>query len=169
MILGALKMDNNIILNDGKKGLEEEYLPKTFSGKVEFAIIEGRKTLIKMFPYVLGGVALGAIIHGYIPREFFKNYIGRYDILSVPIAVILGIPIYAGCSTLVPLIFSITANGVPLGTALVFMMAISGLSLPEGIILKRVMKLKLLAIFFGIVGVGIVIIGYLFNFLEAVI
>ncbi len=168
MILGVLKMENNIILNDIGKDLKDEYLPKTFSGKIQFALIEGRKTLKKLLPYVLGGVALGAIIHGYVPQEFFENYIGKHSLLSVPIAVILGIPIYAGCSTVVPLIFSITANGVPLGTSLAFMMSIAGLSLPEGIILKRVMKFKLLAVFFGIVGVGIIVIGYLFNFLEGV-
>lgn len=166
MILGALKMENNIILNNKGDSLEEEYLPKSFSGKMEFALIEGRKTLRKLFPYVLGGVAIGALIHGYVPSEFFENYIGKYDLLSVPLATLIGIPIYAGCSTVVPLIFSITANGVPLGTSLAFMMAIAGLSLPEAIILKRVMKFKLLATFFGIVGAGIMMIGYLFNFLE---
>lgn len=168
IILGALKIEDNIILNNDKKDLEDEYLPKTFSGKIQFAIIEGQKTLKKLLPYVLGGVGLGAIIHGYVPQEFFENYIGQHSVLSVPIAVVLGIPIYAGCSALVPLIFSITANGVPLGTSLAFMMAIAGLSLPEGIILKRVMKFKLLAAFFGIVGLGIIIIGYLFNFLESI-
>lgn len=166
MILGALKMENNIILNNESENLKEEYLPKSFSGKMEFALIEGRKTLRKLFPYVLGGVAVGALIHGYVPSEFFENYIGKYDMLSVPLATLIGIPIYAGCSTVVPLIFSITANGVPLGTSLAFMMAIAGLSFPEAIILKRVMKFKLLATFFGVVAVGIIIIGYLFNFLE---
>ena len=166
IILGALKMEDNIILSNNGKDLEDEYLPKTFLGKIQFAFIEGRKTFINLLPYVIGGVALGAVIHGYVPQEFFENYLGQYSLLSVPIAVVLGIPIYAGCSTLVPLIFSITANGVPLGTSLAFMMSIAGLSLPEGIILKRVMKFKLLAVFFGIVGFGIILIGYLFNFLE---
>ncbi|MFA6918397.1 MAG: permease [Candidatus Gracilibacteria bacterium] len=166
MILGVLKMENNIILNDGGKSFKEESLPKSFDGKVKFALIEGKNTLWKLFPYVLGGVALGALIHGYVPSEFFKNYIGRYSLLSVPIATLIGIPIYAGCSTVVPLIFSVTANGVPLGTSLAFMMAIAGLSLPEAIILKRVMKFKLLATFFGVVAVGIMLIGYLFNFIE---
>lgn len=166
MILGALKMEDSIILSNDEKNIEGEYLPKSFSGKIQFALIEGRKTLKKLLPYVLGGVGLGAIIHGYVPQEFFENYIGQHSILSVPIAVILGIPIYAGCSAVVPLIFSITANGVPLGTSLALMMSIAGLSLPEGIILKRVMKFKLLAAFFGIVGIGIILIGYLFNFVE---
>lgn len=167
MVLGALKWENNIILDDGEKSLGEEYLPKTFSGKLQFSWIESRKTLKSLFIYVLVGVGIGAAIHGYVPREFFQNYIGQYQILAVPVAVAVGIPIYAGCSTLVPLIFSITANGVPLGTSLAFMMAIAGLSLPEAVILKRVMKFKLLFVFFGIVAVGIILIGYLFNFLEA--
>jgi hypothetical protein len=166
MVLGALKMEKNIILEDEGKNLGEEYLPKTFSGKLQFAFIESRKTLGKLFFYVLGGVLLGAVIHGYVPQEFFQNYIGQYQILAVPVAVVIGIPIYAGCSTIVPLIFSITASGVPLGTSLAFMMAIAGLSLPEAVILKRVMKFKLLLTFFGIVAVGIILIGYLFNFLQ---
>jgi uncharacterized membrane protein YraQ (UPF0718 family) len=165
MILGASKMEDSIILNNDKKNIEE-YMPKSFSGKLQFALIEGKKTLKKLFPYVLGGVGLGAVIHGYVPQEFFENYIGQYSVLSVPLAVILGIPIYAGCSAVVPLIFSITANGVPLGTSLAFMMSIAGLSLPEAVILKKIMKFKLLATFFGIVGSGIIIIGYLFNFME---
>ncbi|MFH1284526.1 MAG: permease [Candidatus Peregrinibacteria bacterium] len=167
MILGALKMEKNIILNNSKNGHREYYLPKTFYGKLQFAFVEGKKTLRKLFPYVLGGVGLGALIHGYVPQEFFENYIGQYSILSVPIAVIVGVPVYAGCSTIVPLIFSITVNGVPLGTSLAFMMSIAGLSLPEAIILKRVMNFKLLAVFFGIVAVGIILIGYLFNFISA--
>ena len=130
---------------------------------MEYSLIEGKKTFKKLLPYVLGGVAIGAAIHGYVPQEFFMNYIGKYSVLSVPIAVLVGIPIYAGCSTIVPLIFSITANGVPLGTSLAFMMSIAGLSLPEGIMLKRVMKFRLLGIFFGMVAVGILLIGYLFN------
>lgn len=168
MVIGALKMEDNIILDNDGKETESEYMPKTFSGKLQFALIEGGKTFKKLYPYVLGGVALGALIHGYVPREFFESYIGSHNILSVPIAVLVGIPIYAGCSAIVPLIFSITANGVPLGTSLAFMMAIAGLSLPEAIILKRVMSFKLLAAFFGIVAVGIILIGYLFNFLEAI-
>jgi len=113
----------------------------------------------------LAGVTIGSLIHGYVPQEFFINTIGKYESLSVPIATLVGIPIYAGCSMIAPIIFTITANGVPLGTSLAFMMAIAGLSLPEAIILKRVMTFKLLAIFFSLVAVGIVIIGYLFNFL----
>ena len=163
LIIGALKMEKEIILEDSEGKKLEDTMPKTLEGKIRFAFRFGWWTFKKLFFYVLGGVAIGAVIHGYVPQEFFVNTIGRYEILSVPIAALVGIPIYAGCSTVVPLIFSITASGVPLGTSLAFMMAIAGLSLPEGVMLKRVLSLKLLGTFFGLVAVGIIIIGYLFN------
>ena len=165
LIIGALKMEKEIILEKGEVQVSQKSMPKTFQAKSKFAVRMGYKTFKKLFFYVIGGVAVGAIIHGYVPQEFFMNTVGRFEILSVPIAALVGIPIYAGCSTVVPLIFSITANGVPLGTSLAFMMAIAGLSLPEGVMLKRIISFKLLAVFFGLVGIGIMIIGYLFNFL----
>ncbi|MFC1656071.1 permease [Patescibacteria group bacterium] len=168
MLLGSLKMESSIILNENGQDKKQIVLPRTLKKKFTYSFKQGLKTLKKLYPYILGGMALGAFIHGFVPQEFFMNYIGKYSVLSVPIAAIVGIPIYAGCSTVVPIIFGITANGVPLGTSLAFMMSIAGLSLPEAIILKRVMKLKLLAIFFGIVGVGIILIGYLFNLVGVV-
>lgn len=167
LILGALKMDNQIVLD--RKEKEIENLPKDFKGKVYYSYKESIKTFKQLFLYVFGGLLLGAIIHGYVPQDFFADYISKYNTLAVPIAVLVGIPIYAGCSTVVPIIFGITANGVPLGTSLAFMMSIAGLSLPEGIILKKIIKGKLLAIFFTIVGFGIIMIGYLFNFLEKIL
>ncbi|MFC1647492.1 permease [Patescibacteria group bacterium] len=166
LFLGSLKLDKEIILNNGSDTKKLNEMPKQFRKKINFALQQGLKTFKKLLPYVIGGVGLGAIIHGYVPQEFFMEFIGKYSILSVPIAALVGIPIYAGCSTVVPLIFSITANGVPLGTSLAFMMSIAGLSLPEAVILKRVMTIKLLAIFFSSVAVGIIIIGYLFNFIT---
>ncbi len=163
LVIGMLKMEKEIILESSEDKQSENYMPKTFHGKIKFALRIGARTFKKLLPYVVVGVGIGAIIHGYVPQEFFVNTVGRYEILSVPIAALIGIPIYAGCSTLVPLIFSITANGVPLGTSLALMMAMAGLSLPEGIILKRVMTFKLLATFFGLVAIGIIAIGYLFN------
>jgi uncharacterized protein len=163
LILGSLKMEKEIILESRKEESSESHMPKNFHGKTKFALRIGFNTLKKLLPYVIIGVAIGALIHGYVPQEFFTNTIGRYKALSVPIATLIGIPIYAGCSTVVPLIFSITASGIPLGTSLALMMAIAGLSLPEGIILKRVMSMKLLLTFFSLVGIGIMIIGYLFN------
>lgn len=165
LFLGSLKLDKEIILNNDSDIRKINEMPKKFNKKLEFSLMQGWKTFKKLFPYVLGGVGLGAVIHGYVPQDFFINTIERYSALSVPIATILGVPIYAGCSTIAPLIFGITASGVPLGTSLALMMSIAGLSLPEAIILKRVMTIKLLAIFFGSVAIGIIIIGYLFNFI----
>lgn len=166
IVLGKLNLEKNLILEKGEGKNFEEYMPRTFHGKLQYALTDGAKTFKKLYIYIIAGVLVGALIHGYVPKEFFIEHIGKYELLSVPIAVLFGIPIYAGCSTLVPIIFSITANGVPLGTSLAFMMAIAGLSLPEGIMLKRVMNLKLLLTFFGIVAVGITMIGYIFNFIS---
>jgi len=166
MIIGLLKMEKHIILETSEEKHYEEQTAKTLKGKIHHALRVGVRTFKNLLPYILGGVAVGAIIHGYVPQEFFMNTIGKYEALSVPIATLIGIPIYAGCSMIVPVIFSITVSGVPLGTSLAFMMAIAGLSLPEAIILKRVMSFKLLATFFGLVAIGIMAIGYLFNFLA---
>lgn len=165
MIIGGMKLEKEIILNGGVRGeaLDLSYLPKSFEGKIQYALREGVTTFRKLWWVILIGVGLGAAIHGYIPQEFFQKYLGTGSWFAVPVAVLIGIPIYAGCSSLVPVIFAFVLNGVPLGTALAFLMAVAGLSLPEGIMLRRVMTTKLLAIFFGIVGVGIIIIGYLFN------
>ncbi len=168
LLMGALKMDKELILKP-VGAIRESRLQgnasKTFFARLKFALRMGRSTLKKLYIYVILGIALGAIIHGYVPQDFFVNTVGKYEILAVPLAVIVGVPIYAGCSTVAPIIFSITAGGVPLGTSLAFMMSIAGLSLPEAVMLKRVMSTKLLATFFGLVAIGIIAIGYLFNFL----
>ena len=114
-------------------------------------------------PYVLVGVAVGSIIHGYVPTGFFEGSIATESVFAVPIAVIVAVPMYANASSVIPIVESIVSKGIPLGTALAFMMAVVGISLPEALILKRVMKLPLLAMFFAVVSVGIMAIGYLFN------
>ncbi|MDD3896606.1 MAG: permease [Candidatus Peribacteraceae bacterium] len=168
VVIGKMGLEKEIILNGGMSGeaLDLPYLPKSFEGKMQHALREGIAMFRKLWWVIAIGVALGAAIHGYVPQEFFEKYLGTGSFLAVPVAVLIGIPIYAGCSSLVPVIFAFVLKGIPLGTALAFLMAVSGLSLPEGIMLRRVMTTKLLAIFFGIVGVGIVIIGYLFNALQ---
>lgn len=123
---------------------------------------EARKILRKIVPYVLVGIALGAFIHGFVPAGYFEGYLENAGIFGVPLAVILAVPMYS-TSGVIPIVQALVAKGVPLGTALAFMMAIVGLSLPEALILKRVMKWKLLGIFFGVVTIGIILIGYLFN------
>lgn len=169
MIIGKMKLEKEIILkfdDNSGENLSLDYLPKSLEGKIQYSLQESVTTFKKLWLVIAIGVGVGAIIHGYVPAEFFKQYLNINSLLAVPIATLIGIPIYAGCSTLVPIVFALTAQGIPLGTALSFMMAIAGLSLPEAIMLKRVMTMKLLVIFFGTVATGIILIGYLFNFIS---
>lgn len=166
IILGKMKLEKEIILKLGdSKGerLVSTYLPKSLEGKIQFSLHESFATFKKLWLIIALGVGIGAAIHGYVPAEFFQKYLSINSFLAVPLATLIGIPIYAGCSSLVPIVFSLVGQGVPLGTALAFIMAIAGLSLPEAIMLKKIISLKLLAIFFGVVAVGIILIGYLFN------
>ena len=117
----------------------------------------------KVVLYIIAGVALGAVIHGFVPTNFFETYLQAAGIFGVPLAVILAVPLYSNASGVIPIIQALVVKGVPIGTALAFMMAVVGLSLPEALILKKVIKFKLLLVFFGIVTVGIIFIGYLFN------
>ncbi|MCX5783749.1 MAG: permease [Elusimicrobia bacterium] len=115
--------------------------------------------------YVVAGIGLGAVIHGYVPQGFLAQYAGADKWYAVPLATLVGIPLYSNAAGMIPLVSTLTEKGVALGTALSFMMAVTGLSLPEFMILRRVMKPKLLFAFFGIVGIGIMFTGFLFNLL----
>lgn len=117
----------------------------------------------KVGPYVLTGVAIGGFIHGYAPQDYLARIAGRDNPFAVLVAVAIGIPLYANAGGAVPIVKALIEKGLPMGTALAFMMAVTGLSLPEGIILRRVLKPKLLAVFFGTIGAAIVFTGYLFN------
>jgi len=120
-----------------------------------------------ILPYILIGIGVGAAIHGFVPANFFEFILTRLGPFSLPVAVLVAVPMYANPAGVLPILESLVAKGVPMGTALAFMMAIVGLSLPAALILKKVIKLPLLFAFFGIVTIGIILIGYLFNFLLA--
>ncbi len=137
--------------------------------RMHFGITEAISIVKKLWVWVLVGVGVGALIHGFVPQEALQSIISRGGIFTVPIAAILGVPLYANCSAIVPIAVVLFDKGIPLGTTLTFMMATSALSFPEAVILRRVMKLKLIGIFFGIVALGIVMIGYLFNLLEGLV
>ncbi len=115
--------------------------------------------------YVLIGVGVGALIHGYVPADFIAKYAGGDNWYGVPLAVILGIPMYSNAAGVMPLVEVLTQKGMLFGTALSFMMAITALSLPEAMILKKILHVRLIGIFFGTVGFGIICIGYLFNYI----
>ncbi len=113
--------------------------------------------------YVVIGIAIGAAMHGYVPENFFAQYLGGGQWWTVPLAVILAVPMYANAAGIVPVIQVFVAKGVPLGTAIAFMMATVGLSIPEATLLKKVMTIKLIAIYFGVVTIFIILSGFLFN------
>ncbi len=121
-------------------------------------------TILKgILPYVLIGIAIGGLMHGYIPEGFFEQYMDKDNLFAVPIATILAIPMYSNASGILPVVQVLVTKGIPLGTAIAFMMAVVGLSLPEAMLLKKVMTLKLIAIFFGVVTLCIILSGYVFN------
>jgi len=120
-----------------------------------------------IFPYVVLGVAIGSIIHGFVPAILVEKYLGIKAWWVVPMATLLGVPLYANSVSVIPIVEALVGKGIPIGTALAFMTATVTLSIPEALILKKAMKWQLLAVFFGITIVGIILIGYLFNFLGS--
>ncbi len=140
----------------------EEVQP-TWSERVDLGVDEVKTIVGKVWPYLLVGIALGAAIHGWVPTNFFTHVAGPGNPLAVPIAVILGLPFYSNAAGTLPLIAALHAKGMAMGTALALMMSIVALSLPEMILLRRVLKPTLLAIYVAIVAGGIVLIGFLFN------
>ncbi|MCL4338476.1 permease [Patescibacteria group bacterium] len=117
----------------------------------------------KVYPYVLIGVGAGALIHGYAPENLLTQIAGKNNPLAVPFAVLIGVPLYSNAAGTIPIVKSLIEKGLPVGTSLAFMMAVTALSFPEMIILRKVLKRKLLAIYFGILTIGIIFTGYLFN------
>jgi uncharacterized membrane protein YraQ (UPF0718 family) len=117
----------------------------------------------RVWPYVVGGIAVGAGIHGYVPQGLLASFMGKGVWWSVPAAVLLGVPMYSNAAGIVPVVQALLEKGAALGTALAFMMAVIGLSLPETIILRKVLRWPLIAAFLGVVAAGIVMVGFLFN------
>jgi uncharacterized membrane protein YraQ (UPF0718 family) len=121
----------------------------------------------KLLPYLILGIGLGALIHGYAPTDLVAAIGGRSNPLAVPLVVVLAVPMYSNAAGTIPIVQALLGKGMPLGTTLAFMMAVTAISLPEFVILRRVIKLPLLAVFIGTVSTGILVIGYLFNFLVS--
>ena len=122
-----------------------------------------REIVLKVAPYIVAGVGVGAWIHGYVPQDFMAHLMGKGAWWSVPLAVVIGVPMYSNAAGIIPVVQALLGKGAALGTTLAFMMSVTALSLPEFMILKKVMRPKLIALFAGVVTVGIVIVGYVFN------
>ncbi|MDP3466852.1 MAG: permease [Daejeonella sp.] len=151
------------ILENKMQQSEYEEAKLTFRQRLP-EITRGAWEIVKgVVLYVIIGIAIGAAMHGYVPENFFGQYLGGGQWWTVPLAVLVGIPMYANAAGVIPVIQVFVAKGVPLGTALAFMMATVGLSIPEATLLKKVMSLKLIAIYFGIVAFFIIFSGFLFN------
>ncbi|MFC1478246.1 permease [Candidatus Margulisiibacteriota bacterium] len=146
-------------------GVKELSFP-TFMSRVQYGISESSGITKKIWKWVVLGVAIGAIIHNYVPRETIQSLIGKGGVFTVPIATLLGVPMYGSCAAILPIAMVLFKKGLSLGTVLAFLMAVSALSLPEAIILRREMKTKLILIFFGVVTAGIIFTGYLFNYVR---
>lgn len=165
IIIGKMKVEN----------LVEEFVFKSrFNGQLQLPEMTWKQRfdyakkytfgiIKKVWIYIIIGIGIGAWIHGYVPTDFLAEYASADKWYAVPLAVLIGIPLYSNAAGIIPLVGALTEKGVAMGTTLAFMMAVTALSLPEFMILKKVMKPKLIMIFAGIVGVGIIITGYLFN------
>ncbi len=144
-------------------GAEDERLD--WPGRIRYGLDAVRDIVGKVWPFVLLGIAVGSGIHGYVPENYLASMMGKGAWWSVPLAVLIGIPMYSNAAGIIPVVQALLEKGAALGTVLAFMMAVIALSLPEFIILRKVLKPKMIAIFAGIVGVGIMIVGFLFNLL----
>ncbi len=153
----------NVLANTQKVNAAYEEEKRTFRQRLP-EITRNAWDIVKgVLIYIIIGVGIGAAMHGYVPENFFAKYLGSGAWWTVPLAVIVAVPMYANAAGIVPVIQVFVAKGIPMGTAIAFMMATVGLSIPEATLLKKVMTLKLIGIFFGVVTLFIIISGYLFN------
>lgn len=169
-LLGKLKLDR--YLSDWVREVQQNSITENekwegektpFVDRLPSIIKDGWDIVRKVLLYVILGIAIGAAMHGYVPENFFTEFLSADKWYAVPLAVILAVPMYANAAGIVPVIQVFVAKGVPLGTAIAFMMAVVGLSLPEATLLTKVMKWKLIGIFFGVISLFIILLGYLFN------
>jgi len=170
MILQSFKLEKYLspwvkdILDNAQKDQDIFIQEKqSFKQRLPIIIAEAWKIIKGILPYLIGGIAIGGLMHGYIPEGFFEQYMSKDNWFAVPISTLLAVPMYSNASGILPVVQVLVAKGIPLGTAIAFMMGVVGLSLPEAMLLKKVMTWKLIAVFFGTVTTCIIISGYLFN------
>jgi uncharacterized membrane protein YraQ (UPF0718 family) len=169
-VIGRLKLEQH--LEDWVRQLrsvraEAETTRLSWSDRIEAGFTSVREIVGRVWPYILAGIAVGAAIHGYVPEQFMASIMGRDAWWAVPLAVLLGVPMYANAAGVIPVVEALLAKGAALGTVLAFMMSVIALSLPEIVILRKVLKLRLIATFVGVVASGILIVGYAFNLVLA--
>jgi hypothetical protein len=167
-VIGQLKLEKWLqdwVLNLNYRTSSSAYKQLTFSQRIEAGRDAVKEILFKIWPYMILGIAVGAVVHGYVPNDSLAAMIHKSTWYSVPLAVIIGIPLYTCSPGAVPVAYALIEKGVPLGTALAFMMSVIGISLPELIILKKVLKLPFIVTFIAIIASGIILVGYFLNIL----
>jgi uncharacterized protein len=165
-IIGRLKMEAH--LEDWVRAMPRVQATAggsafTLGERIAAGLGSVRQVVGKVWPYILAGLAVGAGIHGYVPEDFMAGFMGREAWWSVPLAVLVGIPMYSSAAGVIPVVQSLLAKGAALGTVLAFMMSVIALSLPEIIILRKVLKMRLIATFVGVAAAGILLVGFVFN------
>ena len=168
MVLGSMKLEHLLmkdIINDSQVK-QHEQKKFSFYERLHFGWQEAISIINKLWIWILVGVGIGALIHNFVPQEAIQAVLKKTGIFSVPLATFIGVPLYGSCASIVPVAVVLFEKGLPIGTALSFMMAMSALSLPEAVLLKRAMSLKLIVIFFSITTTGIIVTGYVFNVLQ---
>jgi hypothetical protein len=135
----------------------------SFAERLDSGFASVREIVGRVWPYIAGGIAIGAGIHGYVPEDFMASFMGKDAWWAVPLAVVIGVPMYTNAAGVIPIVQALLAKGAALGTVLAFMMSVIALSLPEMVILRKVLKMRLIATFVGVVATGILIVGYVFN------
>ena len=164
IVIGSLKMERYVADYVWRIQMGQADDPTlSWSERIEYAKGYVKDILRRIWIYVLGGIAIGAFVHGYVPQGLLLKYAGPGNPFAVPVAVLIGVPLYSNAAGVIPIVQALMSKGLPLGTTLAFMMAVTALSFPEAIILSQVLKKQLLAVFFGTVTVSIIIVGYLFN------
>ncbi len=166
IIIGRLHLEDQVeefVFKQKKR--KELFKGASWNERFVFGFDETKRIFSKVWMFIILGIALGAFIHGFVPVDFLASVAGKENLLAVPIAVLIGIPLYSNAAGTIPIVQALMAKGVSLGTALAFMMSVTALSLPELIILRRVLKPKLLGIFVLILAVSITITGIIFNLL----
>ena len=168
IVIGKLKLEHLVegYVYEIKLGEREEIVP-TWRERFEYAQDYTKDILKRVWLFVIIGIGLGALIHGYAPIDFVVKYAGPGNPFAVIIAVLIAIPLYSNAAGTIPIVQALVGKGMPMGTALAFMMAVVAISTPEMIILRKVIKPKMIAIFAGMITVAIIFIGYLFNFIFA--
>ncbi len=164
IVIGKMKMERYVqdYVWEMKVG-NTEIAETSFREKIAYARGYTTDLLKRLWPYVVAGIGVGAFVHGYVPTDFVVRYAGRDNPFAVFAAVLIGIPLYSNAAGTIPIVQALVGKGMAMGTVLAFMMSVTAISFPEAVILKNVLKTPLLVTFFGIVGIGIVIVGYLFN------